>query len=118
MWFGTLIYKNIIRRPVRSALTIVAIAIAIGSVVSLVGIANGFENTFRDVYERKGVDLFVVRAGQNKLSSVLPENLADRIRKLPGVVEVIPGLVDMVSLQNLGVNSVVLQGWIPDTAVF
>jgi putative ABC transport system permease protein len=118
MWFGTLIYKNIIRRPIRSALTIVAIAIAIGAVVSLVGIASGFENTFRDVYERKGVDLFVVRAGQNKLSSALPEDLADRIRKLPGVVDVIAGLVDVVSLRDLGVNSVVLQGWIPDTAVF
>jgi putative ABC transport system permease protein len=118
MWFGTLIYKNIVRRPARSALTVVAIAIAIGSVVSLVGIASGFENTFRKIYEGKGVDLMVVRSGRGRLSSSLPEGLADRVRGLPGVKEVLPGLVDVVSFNEYGIHSVVLQGWIPDTAVF
>jgi putative ABC transport system permease protein len=120
MWFSTLIVKNIIRRPLRSILTIIAIAIAIGSVVSLVGIASGFESTFRGIYERKGVDLIVVRAGASqRINSLLPESLGDKMRELPGVAEVIPGLVDMISLPNsTRVQSLFIQGWVPETPVF
>lgn len=119
MWFGTLIVKNIVRRPLRSVLTILAIAIAIGSVVSLVGISSGFERTFQSIYNRKGVDIIVVRSGATqRLSSSLPQALGDRIRKLPGVSEVIPGLIDVISMDNGRIPSVVLQGWIPESAVF
>lgn len=118
MRFTTLVVKNIIRRPLRSILTIIAIAIAIGSVVSLVGIASGFEDTFRKIYDSKGVDLFVLRSGRNRLSSSLPETLAEQVAKVPGVKAVIPGLVDVVSFQDYGIHSVVLQGWVPETEVF
>jgi putative ABC transport system permease protein len=117
MRLGTLILKNITRRPLRSALTIFAIAIAIGSVVSLVGIANGFEETFRGIYKRKGVDLIVVRAGSaQKLGSTLPLTMYEQIRKLHGVKDAIPGLIDAVAVGDI--PTVVLQGWIPETVVF
>ncbi|MFM7149338.1 MAG: ABC transporter permease [Gemmataceae bacterium] len=119
MWFGTMILKNIVRRPLRSLLTITAIAIAICSVVSLVGIASGFEDTFRQIYKRKNVDIIVLRAGaKQRVSSSLPERLGERIRELPGVKDVIPGLVDMISLQQYGIQMVLLQGWVPETPVF
>ena len=63
MWFLTFVYKNLARRPLRSFLTVVAIAIAIGSFVSLVGIAGGFEHSFMQIYESTGIDVLVVRAG-------------------------------------------------------
>lgn len=117
MRLGTLILKNITRRPLRSALTVLAIAIAIGSVVSLVGVANGFEETFRGIYKRKGVDLIVVRAGSaQKLGSTLPLSLYEKILKLDGVRDAIPGLVDAVAIGDI--PTVVLQGWIPGTVVF
>jgi putative ABC transport system permease protein len=118
MWFGTLILKNIVRRPVRSILTVVAIAIAIGSVVSLVGIANGFEATFYKIYDRKGVDIFVVQAGRDRRASSLPEALGQKLRALPGVKQVIPGLMEVVSFEEYKIHTVVVQGWIPETAVF
>ncbi|MFO0880667.1 MAG: FtsX-like permease family protein [Gemmataceae bacterium] len=119
MWFGTLIIKNIVRRPLRSVLTILAIALAIGSVVSLVGISSGFERTFLSIYNRKGVDIIVVRSGATqRLSSALPQHLGDKIRTLDGVKEIIPGLIDVISMDNGRIPSVVLQGWIPETAVF
>jgi putative ABC transport system permease protein len=119
MWFGTLILKNLVRRPLRSALTIIAIAIAIGSVVSLVGIASGFENSFREIYDRKGIDIFVLRSGTTqRLNSSLPERLGDQIAKLPGVKEVIPGLVDIVVMPGTDNINAALQGWNPDTPVF
>lgn len=118
MWFGTLILKNIVRRPLRSALTILAIALAIGSVVSLVGIANGFEGSFRKIYDRKGIDIFVLRSGTTqRLSSALPEALGDKIRKIDGVKEVIPGLLDIIALPGTDLN-VAVNGWIPESEVF
>jgi putative ABC transport system permease protein len=117
MRFSTLILRNITRRPLRSALTIFAIAIAIGSVVSLVGIANGFEESFRGIYKRKGVDLIVVRAGAaQKLGSTLPQSLYQKILKLHGVKDAIPGLIDAVAIGDI--PTVALQGWIPGTVVF
>src|SRR4051794_28181179 len=92
MWFSTFILKNISRRPMRSSLTIIAIAIAIGAVVSLVGIASGFENSFVELYSKLSVDLMVVGSGggKKKIQRDLPASWKEEIRKLDGVQEVIP----------------------------
>jgi putative ABC transport system permease protein len=119
MQFLTVVLKNTIRRPLRSTLTVIAIAIAVGSVVSLVGIASGFEETFLSLYKNAGVDLIVVRAGaKQRLTSTLDESLGERIKKLPGVKEVIPGLADVVSFEDFGLYGVLVQGWVAETRVF
>src|SRR5204863_7327553 len=113
------VLKNLARRPLRSLLTVFAIAIAIGSVVSLVGVATGFERTFLQLYEGAGVDLVVVRAGaRQRLNSSLDESIGDKIRSVPGVLEVLPGLADVVSFEEANLYGVVVQGWKPETAVF
>lgn len=119
MRFLLIVLKNTIRRPLRSILTVIAIAIAVGSVVSLVGIASGFEETFLSLYKSAGVDLIVVRAGaKQRLTSTLEESLGDQIRRLPGVREVIPGLADVVSFEEFGLYGVLVQGWVPETVAF
>src|SRR4051794_39745620 len=119
MRFLFIVLKNTVRRPLRSLLTVIAIAIAVGSVVSLVGIASGFEETFLSLYKGAGVDLIVVRAGaKQRLTSTLEESLGDEIKKLPGVREVIPGLADVVSFEEFGLYGVLVQGWVPETKVF
>ena len=119
MWFVTFVYRNLARRPLRSFLTVVAIAIAIGSFVTLVGIATGFEHTFLKIYESTGIDVIVVRTGsRQRLTSALPERLATEIRQLPGVKEVIGGLADMQSFGEDGAFSALIQGWEPETAAF
>ena len=85
MRFSTFVVKNIIRRRVRSSLTIIGVAVAVGAVVALVGIAFGFEQSFLKIYQKKNVDLIVQKAGEKqKLLSALPESLGDRIAALPG----------------------------------
>ncbi len=64
MHFVTFIVKNLLRRPARSLLTIVGLAVAICAVVSLVGVATGFEQSFMEVYTQRGIDLVVQRGGQ------------------------------------------------------
>jgi len=118
MWFTTFIVKNLSRRPLRSLLTVFAIAIAIGAVVALVGIANGFEQTFLSLYQNAEVGMLVVRAGARQRTATLDEELGDKIKAVPGVKEVFPGLVDVVSFQDQGLYSVAVNGWEPEGPVF
>jgi len=118
MWFTTFIVKNLSRRPLRSLLTVFAIAIAIGAVVALVGIANGFEDTFLSLYRNADVGMLVVREGARQRTSTLDESLGAEIKKIPGVKEVYPGLVDVVSFPDQGLYSVAVNGWEPESAVF
>jgi putative ABC transport system permease protein len=119
MWFSTFIFKNLIRRPLRSLLTAFAVALAIGSVIALVGIANGFEQTFLTLYANAGVDMIVVRSGaRQRMNSTLDESLGEKIKQIDGVREVLSGLADLVSFEEAGLYSVVIQGFEPETAVF
>jgi putative ABC transport system permease protein len=119
MHFLTMTFRNVMRRPLRSGLTLVAVALAVCAVVSLVGIANGFKSTFMDFYQGAGVDLLVVRSGSaRRLTSTLDETLGDRIAALDGVVDVIPGLADVVSFPDQGLYVVPVSGLVPETQVF
>jgi putative ABC transport system permease protein len=119
MLFLTFVLKNLLRRKVRSALTLVGVGISVAAVVALVGIAQRFESSFRDLYSRRGVDLIVVRAGtRQRMASSLPERVGDRIRQLRGVRTVSPGLMDMISFEQRQLISVPVQGWAPDSFMF
>ncbi len=119
MRFSTIVLKNVIRRPLRSILTALAIAVAVGTVVALLGISYGFERTFLDLYRGSGIGLIVVRAGsRQRMTSTLDERLGDQIRALPGVRDVFGGLIDTVSFNELGLYGVLVQGWMPQTMAF
>ena len=107
----TMVIRNVVRRKLRSGLTIVAIALAIGAVVALVGIASGFERSFVQLYDSAGIDIIVVRSGvQERFNSVLDESIGKRLAAVPGVEEAIPSLVDMISFENENIVSVPLRG--------
>ncbi len=73
-------------------LTIMGLAVAVGAVVSLVGVSTGFKNSFMKIYEMRDVDLVVSRAGGTQaLNSGLPEQLGGPIAKLEGVKQVVGG---------------------------
>jgi putative ABC transport system permease protein len=117
--FITLVAKNVIHRPVRTVLTTFGLAIAIAAVVILVGISWNFEQSFMAIYESKGVDLVVVRAGgSNQLSSSLDIRMGDRVRKIEGVAEASPSLVDTVGFEDKNLVAVLVNGWIPGSELF
>lgn len=119
MTHATFVLKNMWRRPARSLLTAGAVAIAVSVVVALVGVANGFQRTFLELYRRVGVDLVVVRADTSRrLNSTLDEGLLAKIKALPDVQEVLPALADFVAFEEHHLYGVLLQGFIPETAVF
>jgi putative ABC transport system permease protein len=119
MRFYQFILKNVFQRKSRSALTMIGVAIAVTAVVALVGIADGFQRSFRELYEKRGVDLLVVRAGTSeRLSSSIPQRVGEQIKAIDGVRAVSPGLMDMASFEEANLTSVPLQGWQPDSFLF
>ena len=52
--------ENILRRKTRSFLTILAIVIGIASVVALIGIGSGLQNTMNQQFERMGTDTIFI----------------------------------------------------------
>jgi putative ABC transport system permease protein len=117
--FISLIGKNVLHRPVRTILTTLGLAIAIAAVTILVGISWNFERSFMTLYNSKGIDLVVVRAGNsNQLSSSLDEKLAERLRQFEGVAEVAPSLVDTVAFEQENLVAVLVDGWIPGSILF
>ncbi|MCE5268730.1 MAG: ABC transporter permease [Planctomycetaceae bacterium] len=118
MRFHTFVLKNLIRRRVRSTLTVIGMAVAVGGVVALVGVSSGSVRSFVSIYEKQKVSIVVDQKGaKQRLTSSLPEELGEKIAKIPGVKQVNGGLVDYTSLEDLGISALVVQGWIPDSPI-
>ncbi|TWT77104.1 Macrolide export ATP-binding/permease protein MacB [Posidoniimonas polymericola] len=116
MRFSRLVTANLMGRPVRSLLTLTGVAVAVGAVVALVGVSDGFEKSLLDAYESRGVDLLVLQAGKvQQTMSVLPESLGDELAKLDGIESFAPGLTDVVSLGDEGLMGVTIQAWPRDS---
>lgn len=119
MYFFTLVAKNLLRRKLRTALTCLGIAVAILAVVSLVGIATGFERGFVEVFEGRGVDLIVVEGGiTEQLTSSLDQKLADRVRQQPGVKDLACMLLEVLAFEKENLVGVMVQGWAADSFLF
>lgn len=111
--------KNLWRRPFRSTLTVVGLAVSVTAVVALVGVSESLESSFLDLYTKRGADLVVQRrGGAAQLSKGIEVAVGDRIRELPGVREVIAGLMDMVSFEDQDLFMVIVNGWEPNCPVF
>ena len=118
MRITTMAWRNLRRRPVRSVLTVLGLAIAVTTVVALVGVAESLESSFLALYARRGADLVVQRrGGAVQLAKGIPLVFGDRLRALPGAGEVIGGLMDLVAFEDRGLFMVIVNGWEPDCPV-
>lgn len=107
-------YKNMMRRPTRSGLTIAGIAIAVAAVVGLIGSADSLQRAMLSIFQGRGVDLIIAQAGTvQRMQSNLDERVVDRIAALPGVKRVAAGLADNFSYEELDGFGVVARGLDP-----
>ncbi|MFO0907754.1 MAG: ABC transporter permease [Isosphaeraceae bacterium] len=119
MRFSTLIFRNLLRRGIRTALTVLGLAVGVAAVVSLLGISWGFEQSFLTIYESKSIDLVVVKAGAGyQLTSNLDEALEPRIAAIEQVDSVVGSLTDVVSFEEANLVSVLVNGWKPGSLLF
>lgn len=120
MTFLGFIAKNLLRRAVRSALTCLGLAVAIGSMIALLGIAHNITGELNETFERRGIDLVVMSGGvSDQLSSELDESLVERVRQVPGVKAASGALVALLELRrgNSSISALV-NGWPPDSFVY
>lgn len=116
MYFGQLILKNVLRRKIRSALTLTAIATAVATVVGLRTVSVGFVEAFEQVYASHGVDVVVSRAGSaDRLSSSVDMQIEERISRLPNVDRAAGVLLETLSLEKQGVYGVPAMGMRSDS---
>ena len=119
MRFTELIQKNVIRRKLRSTLTAGGVAVAIATVVTLVGVSQGFQRSATESFQSHGVDMVVVRAGAvQRTASSLSEQLRRRLARMESVADVIPALTERVSLGSGGPLGISIHGWPADSKVW
>jgi putative ABC transport system permease protein len=112
MRFSTFIFRNVMRRRIRSTLTMTGMAVAVTAVVALVGLADGFRQSMLKLYVDRGVSLIVTRANTiSPLSVTVPAKVAKEIEKLDGVADTCAGLVDFQVIEDFGSEPVGIQGW-------
>ncbi|WP_044303079.1 ABC transporter permease [Rhodopirellula sallentina] len=119
MTFLGFVLKSLSRRPFRTFLTLAALATAIGSVMALVGVADGFADSFRGVYESHQVDLVVSRQGSaDRLSSSLADDFPQRIERVDGVGEAAGVLLETLSIEDQQIYGIPAMGLRTDGWLF
>src|SRR5262245_58398390 len=111
MTFFTVVIRGLMRRPVRTGLTIVGISIGIAALVALVGISRGFETSWQTGMKSRGTDIVVSNMGRGLTPKPFSAAVLERIAPLPHVAETCGLLVDVVSLEKAEMMIVSAREW-------
>jgi putative ABC transport system permease protein len=91
-----MLWGNISSRPLRSALTVIAISIQVILILLIVGLTSGILSEWGKRQEGIGADIMVQPPNSSPFlvfaSAVLPESLSEKIAQLPSVDDVAPVL--------------------------
>ncbi len=115
MRFLTLIWRNLLQRKVRSGLTCLGMGVAVCAIVTMLGVADVFEQAVSQLFASRDVDLIVTRAGAaQRAAATLDETIAERIERMNGIACAEGMLVDVVSFVESNMIAVYIMGWRPD----
>lgn len=92
--------KNLTRRRIRTALTVMGIGVGIGAVVALMGLARGFSQSWDDAYKARGTDL-VVRKGSGLSAQPFDESAIEKVRPIDGVGAATNLVVETLSVEEV-----------------
>ena len=106
--------RNLRRRPIRTCLSILGIALAVGSALALTALSHSIQDSTRAGMDEIGDDLVVMQKGASDVfGGFVPEATVDRIAAVPGVVRASGELVTFAP-SDAG-RSVLTLGW-PDAS--
>jgi putative ABC transport system permease protein len=100
MTFLSIVFRSLLRRPVRTVLTLVGISIGIAAVVALVGMARGFERSWETGLRARGTDLVVSNMNTSLTPTPFPASVRDRVTGLPHVAATCSLLVELMSVED------------------
>lgn len=111
MTFFTIIVRGLLRRPVRTGLTLVGISIGIAAVVALVGVSRGFEQSWSKGMRARGTDIVVSSMGSGLAPKAFDVSVRDRVAAVPGVAAVCSLYVDLTSIESSSMMIVSSREW-------
>ncbi|MCF8035054.1 MAG: ABC transporter permease [Desulfarculaceae bacterium] len=112
MYFVSVPIKNLARRPTRTMLTGLGVAVAVASLIMLVGLARGLEDAWSQSLMDRGVHILVSQKGAVEvLAGVVDEAMAPRLALTPGVAKAAGELVALTALSNGA--TILASGWEP-----
>lgn len=106
--------RNLLRRPVRTGLSILGIGLAVGSALALISLSRSIKDSTRAGLDEMGDDLVVMQKGASDIfGGFIPEQTVERVAAIPGVARASGELLMFAPSGND--RSVLTQGW-PDTS--
>ena len=111
MTFFTIVVRGLLRRPVRTGLTLAGISIGIAAVVTLVGISSGFEQSWASGMKARGTDIVVSNMGSALAPKPFSAGVRDRIASLAGVAAICSIFVDLTSIEDSSMMVVSAREW-------
>lgn len=119
MYFATFILKNLSRRPIRTGLTVLGLAVAVGSMIALLGVSHNVEKSVESAFDVRRVDLIVMQKGKPLgINSQFSEWFVEQTANMPEVERVSEGAVGEANLQSasgsIDNDFILVQGWKPD----
>ncbi|MCP3969638.1 MAG: hypothetical protein GY717_04850 [Rhodobacteraceae bacterium] len=104
--------RNLKRRPARSLLTILGVAFAVGSFITLYGLSQSVHENVERSFSEHDIDLTAKRRGiAEPFGGTIPQDLAADVAAIPGVADVAGQLVTFAATDND--DSVLAAGWPP-----
>jgi len=102
-----LIVSNVLHRPIRTAVSVLAVAIEVVMVILVVGLCHGLVNDKARREQGVGADIMVQPHGTSFLmnfsQSPMPIKIADRLSQLPHVKAVAPVVYIVNSVKSLSI---------------
>lgn len=84
-----MVWRNLLRRPARTVLTAAGVALGVGLIVALLSLATGVKKSAEELIHIGRADFGLFQADVSDFSrSLLPESIASRVAKVPGVAGV------------------------------
>ena len=111
MTFFTVVSRGLIRRPVRTGLTLLGISIGIAAVVALVGISRGFSKSWETGMKARGTDVVVSNMGSSLTPKPFNAEARERIAHLPNVAATCELLVELMSVEDAQMMLVSSREW-------
>ncbi len=108
----TLPFRNLMARPIRSALTTLGVAISVAGFIALTGLTQGLRDSFAQGIEEPGGDLIISqRDSFSLISSSIPDSLGPAIAGVEGIAAVSGILLNIATIDNDA--NIVVSGWEP-----
>ena len=109
MYFLNLPCRNLWRRPLRSCLTALGIALAVATIIALVSLTRGVERSWSQGLADRGVHMVgFQKSAVEILSSSLNAKLVDEVSRVPGVKAAAGELINLLKLPS---GLVGVSGW-------